>query len=32
MGKFTVIYASSPEMIEEFQRLKVELQAFRAMR
>jgi hypothetical protein len=32
MGKFTVIYASSPEMIEEFQRLKVELQAFRTMR
>jgi hypothetical protein len=32
MGKFTVIYASSPEMIAEFKRMRTELQAFRAMR
>jgi hypothetical protein len=32
MGKFTVIYACSPAMIEEFKRLGAELQAFRAMR
>lgn len=31
MGKFTVIYAASPEMIAEFQRLQSELKAFRAM-
>jgi hypothetical protein len=32
MGKFTVIYACDPQMIEEFKRLAVELQAFRQMR
>jgi hypothetical protein len=32
MGKFTVIYACSPEMIDEFKRLASELQSFRAMR
>jgi hypothetical protein len=32
MGKFTVIYACDPEMIEEFKRLVAELQAFRQMR
>jgi len=32
MGKFTVIYACSPEMIKEFKRLHTELQTFRALR
>jgi hypothetical protein len=32
MGKFTVIYACSPEMVDEFKRLGEELKAFRAMR
>jgi hypothetical protein len=32
MGKFTVIYACSPEMIKEFKRLDTELQTFRALR
>lgn len=32
MGKFTVIYACSPEMIDEFKRLGTELKEFRAMR
>jgi hypothetical protein len=32
MGKFTVIYACDPQMIEEFKRLAAELQAFRQMR
>jgi hypothetical protein len=32
MGKFTVIYACDPKMIEEFKRLAAELQAFRQMR
>jgi hypothetical protein len=32
MGKFTVIYACDPEMIEEFKRLAAELHAFRQMR
>lgn len=31
MGKFTVIYACSPEMIDEFKRLGAELKAFRTM-
>lgn len=32
MGKFAVFYASSPEMIAEFERLVKELKAFREMR
>jgi hypothetical protein len=32
MGKFTVIYACSPEMIDEFKRLGAELKEFRSMR
>lgn len=32
MGKFTVIYACDPQMIEEFKRLAAELKAFRQMR
>jgi hypothetical protein len=32
MGKFTVIYACSPEMIDEFKRLGTELKEFRSMR
>lgn len=32
MGKFQVFYASSPEMIAEFERLVVELREFRSMR
>jgi hypothetical protein len=31
MGKFTVIYACHPDMIEEFQRMSAELKAFRSM-
>jgi hypothetical protein len=31
MGKFTVIYASDPHMVEEFKRLSTELKAFRSM-
>jgi len=31
MGKFTVIYACDPQMVEEFKRLSVELKAFRSM-
>ena len=31
MGKFTVIYASNPDMVEEFKRLSTELKAFRSM-
>ncbi|PIT78149.1 hypothetical protein [Limnohabitans sp. G3-2] len=31
MGKFTVIYASDPNMVEEFKRLSTELKAFRSM-
>ena len=32
MGKFAVFYATSPEMIAEFERLVKELKAFREMR
>ncbi len=32
MGKFAVFYASSPEMISEFERLVSELKAFRGQR
>ena len=32
MGKFSVFYATSPEMIAEFERLVTELKAFREMR
>lgn len=31
MGKFTVVYACNPDMIEEFQRMSAELKAFRSM-
>jgi hypothetical protein len=31
MGKFTVIYACHPDMVEEFKRMSVELKAFRNM-
>jgi hypothetical protein len=31
MGKFTVIYASSPEMVDEFKRLVSELTQFRKL-
>jgi len=31
MGKFTVIYACHPDMVEEFKRLSTELKAFRSM-
>jgi hypothetical protein len=31
MGKFTVIYACDPDMVEEFKRLSAELKAFRSM-
>lgn len=31
MGKFTVIYACDPAMIEEFKRLSAELKSFRDM-
>jgi hypothetical protein len=31
MGKFTVIYACHPDMVEEFQRMSAELKAFRSM-
>jgi len=32
MGKFTVFYAASPDMVAEFERLVTELKAFRSMR
>lgn len=32
MGKFSVFYAASPAMIAEFERLVIELKAFRSMR
>jgi hypothetical protein len=32
MGKFTVFYAASPDMVAEFERLVAELKAFRSMR
>ncbi len=32
MGKFAVFYAASPEMVAEFERLVIELKAFRKMR
>lgn len=32
MGKFTVFYAASPAMVAEFERLVLELKAFRSMR
>ena len=32
MGKFSVFYTSSPEMLAEFERLMAELKAFRSMR
>lgn len=32
MGKFTVIYACSPDMIEEFRRMQAELKEFRTFR
>ncbi len=32
MGKFSVFYASSPEMVAEFERLVSELKAFRSQR
>ena len=32
MGKFSVFYTSSPEMLAEFERLIAELRAFRSMR
>jgi hypothetical protein len=31
MGKFTVIYACDPDMVEEFKRLSAELKKFRSM-
>jgi len=31
MGKFTVIYACHPDMVQEFQRLSAELKAFRSL-
>ncbi len=31
MGKFTVIYACSPAMIKELQKISTELKAFRSM-
>ena len=31
-GKFAVFYATSPEMVAEFERLVSELKAFRSMR
>jgi len=32
MGKFAVFYASSPEMVAEFERLVSELKTFRSIR